>query len=109
MVSRSGTQPEPNIILLEKVDEALLRGLLTAHSKIPIEALYLDTKSVPIRYIAASRRLRYLHNILQKEESEMVRQIYEVQKEDTSPGGYRQYAKRKVSETCGRQSVKCSI
>ena len=28
-----------DIILLEKVDEALLRGLLTAHSKIPIEAL----------------------------------------------------------------------
>ena len=28
---------------LEKVDEALLRGILKAHSKIPIEALYLES------------------------------------------------------------------
>ena len=55
-----------DIILLEKVDEALLRGLLTAHSKVPLEALYLETKSVPLRFIAASRRLMYLHNILQR-------------------------------------------
>ena len=37
-----------DIIPLEKVDEALLRGLLQAHSKIPLEALYMETKSIPI-------------------------------------------------------------
>ena len=33
-----------NIIMLEKVDEALLRGILGAHPKIPLEALYLETR-----------------------------------------------------------------
>ena len=46
-----------DIKLLEKVDESLLRGILNAHSKIPVEALYLETGSVPIRYIISSRRL----------------------------------------------------
>ena len=46
-----------DIILLEKVDEALLRGILGAHPKIPLEALYLETKSLPIRFIVASRRI----------------------------------------------------
>ena len=45
---------EKDVSLLEKVDESLLRGVLSAHPKIPIEALYLETKSVPIRFILAS-------------------------------------------------------
>ena len=52
------------IVLLEKVDESLLRGLLQAHPKMPLEALYLKTKAVPIRYILASRVIIYLHTIL---------------------------------------------
>ena len=71
-----------------KVDEALLRALLNAHSKIPIEALYLETKSNPIRYIIASRRLMYLHSILQKKEDELVRKVYEAQKADPLPGDF---------------------
>ena len=55
-----------NIVLLEKVDEALLRGILGAHPKIPLEALYLETRSIPIRFIVASRRILYLHTILNK-------------------------------------------
>ena len=58
-----------DIITLEKVDEALLRGLLQAHSKIPLEALFLETKAVPLRYILASCRIMYLYNILQKDKS----------------------------------------
>ena len=77
-----------DIIPLEKVDEALLRGLLQAHSKIPLEALYMETKSIPIRYIVASRRIMYLHNILQKDEKEMVRRVYEAQKADPSQGDF---------------------
>ena len=77
-----------DIIPLEKVDEALLRGLLQAHSKIPLEALYLETKSIPIRYIVASRRIMYLQNILQRDKNEMVRRVYEAQKEDPSSGDF---------------------
>ena len=77
---------EDDLNILEKVDEALLRGILKSHSKIQLEALYLETASIPIRFIVASRRLLYLYNILQKSEDEMIRKVYELQKQDTSQG-----------------------
>ena len=55
---------------------------------LPVEALFLESKSIPMRYILASRRILYLHAMLQKEESEMVRRIYEAQKSDPSLGDF---------------------
>ena len=83
-----------DVIELEKVDETLLRGLLQAHPKIPLEALYLETKSIPIRYILASRRILYLHNILQKDENEMIRKIYNIQKENPTNGDFSELVKQ---------------
>ena len=74
--------------IFEKVDEALLRGILNAHPKIPIEALYLETKSIPIRFILASRRLMFMHAILQKNKEELVRKVFEAQKDDPIPGDF---------------------
>ena len=82
-----GTETK-DVILLEKVDEALLRGILGAHPKIPLEALYLETKSIPIRFIISSRRILYLHNILQKDKDEMISKIYAAQKEKPSKGDF---------------------
>ena len=79
---------EKDIMVLEKVDEALIRSILSAHPKIPLEALYLETKSVPIRFIVASRRIMYLHEILQRDEYEMVRQTYEAQKTQPIQGDF---------------------
>jgi hypothetical protein len=79
-----------DLSVLEKVDESLLRGLLKGHSKLPLEALYLETASLPIRHIVSSRRIMYLHNILQKSSDEIVRKVYEAQKQDTSPGDFYQ-------------------
>ena len=84
-------------VILEKVDEALLRGLLNAHPKTPLEALYLETKSIPIRYILASRRILYLYNILRKEKTEMVRKIYDVQKADPSKGDFSEIVKEDMA------------
>ena len=77
-----------HITLLEKVDEALLRGILGAHPKIPLEALYLETRSIPIRFVVASRRILYLHTILQKDRNEMILKIFEAQKMKPSPGDF---------------------
>ena len=65
-----------------------MRGLLGAHPKIPLEALCLETKSVPIRFIVASRRILYLHTILQRNSSEMLPRIYQAQKSNPSPGDF---------------------
>ena len=51
---------QKDLNVLEKVDEALLRGLLMAHAKIPLEALFLESSSIPIRFIVSSRRLMFI-------------------------------------------------
>ena len=76
------------IEMIEKVDEDLLRGLLKAHSKIPLEALYLETGCIPVRFIIKSRRLSYLHTILQKDSEELVKEVFEAQKNDPTAGDF---------------------
>ena len=77
-----------DIITLENVDEELLRELLQAHLKIPIDALFLETKAVPLCYIVARCRIMYLHNILQKDKNEIVHRVIEAQKSDPNPGDF---------------------
>ena len=68
------------------IDKYLLRGLVKAHAKVPIEHLYLETASVPIEYIISARRLIYLQTILQRPDEELIKQIYVHQKANPSPG-----------------------
>ena len=79
---------QSEIEMMEKVDEDLLRGLLKAHPKIPIEALYLETGTIPIRFTLKSRRLGYLHTILKKDSEELVKEVYEAQKNDPINGDF---------------------
>ena len=39
----------------EPIDEMLLRKVLSAHSKTPLELLYLETGNVPMRFILKFR------------------------------------------------------
>ena len=83
---------------LEKVDETLLRGLLKAHSKIPLEALYLETGAIPIRYIIKNRRLCYLYTILKKEDEELIKEVYNAQKSSPLEGDYCKLVDTDLSE-----------
>ena len=73
---------------IEKLDEALLRGILNAHAKVPIEALYLETGAIPVRYILKSRRINFLQNILKKHDEELVREVLNAQKESPLDGDF---------------------
>ena len=81
---------QAEIDMLEKVDEDLMRGLLQAHSKIPTEALFLEIGTIPIRYTLKSRRLSYLHTILSKDSDELIKEVYEAQKNDPIKGDFYQ-------------------
>ena len=65
---------------LEEVDEYLLRSIFKAHRKTPLEFLHLETGTVPIRFVMASRRMNYLHNILNENENELILKVYLAQK-----------------------------
>ena len=79
---------DDEVEMLEKVDEALLRGILNGHSKLPLEALFLETGSIRIRDILKSRRLCYLKTILQRDDEELVKEIYNAQKTDPIDGDF---------------------
>ena len=53
-----------------------------------MESLYLETGCIPIRFIIKSRRLSYLHNILQKDREELIREVFEAQKDDPKDGDF---------------------
>ena len=73
---------------LESIDEHLLRSLVKAHAKTPIEFLYLESGAIPIRFLISSRRLMYLRTILMKDDGELVKRMYRAQQNNPSPGDF---------------------
>ena len=69
---------EKNLNDLEAVDEQLLRDILSAHPKTAKELLYLETGSLPVRYVIMSRRLNFLHYILCEEEDTLLRRFLDM-------------------------------
>ena len=66
---------------LEHVDRTFFRRLFQVPKCTAIEAFYLETSALPIRHILIGRRLMYLWDILHKSENELVRKVYNSQKE----------------------------
>ena len=50
--------------------------------------MYLETNTLPIEFILASRRINYLHNILSKKDDELIKRIYQAQKKDPCKGDW---------------------
>ena len=65
---------ESDLTELEKVDKILLRRVLETPSSTPREMLYLELCASPIRNIIISRRLNFLHYILQKDDNSLIKQ-----------------------------------
>ena len=45
------------------LDKNLMKKIIGAQSKVPTELLFLETAAIPVRYILASRRANFFHNI----------------------------------------------
>ena len=70
---------ETDLDNLEKLDKILLRKILNAHSKVPIESLYLETGVVPLKIVVKSRRIMYLHHILSRKNNSLIKQFFQAQ------------------------------
>ena len=64
---------------LEKVDEQLMRRIMSAHSKTSIPALYLELGCVPIRFIIMQRRIGFPWYILNEPENSLIRNVFNSQ------------------------------
>ena len=58
------------------LDQYLIRKIIGAYSKVPVEFLFLETSAIPIDFILTSRRLNYLHTILSRGDNELTKKIY---------------------------------
>ena len=70
---------DAEISQLGKVDEYLLREIMDAHSKTAREFLYLETGTIPLRFLVMSRRLSYLHHLLTRNENELIHKFFKAQ------------------------------
>ena len=74
------------LVKLESVDQALLRGILKCHSKTPKEFLHLESGTVPLRWIITQRRLNYLRHISGRPDNELLKRVFLAQKEQPTKG-----------------------
>ena len=65
---------------LEVVDHQLLRHIVGAHAKVPIEFLYLETGLILLTDTVRIRRMLFLQNILKRTDNELIKRIYVSQK-----------------------------
>ena len=64
---------------LEKIDESLLRQILEAPCSTPKEMLYLEMGLLPIRFIIMSRRMNFLHSILNEKQESLIYRFFRAQ------------------------------
>ena len=101
---------DTEIKIFESVDEYLLRLLVGAHTKTPLEFLYLETGATPIRFILACRRLIYLQTILKRSNSELTKRIYLAQKEEPTKGDFYCLVLKDfqmIGETLNENEIEC--
>ena len=85
---------EKRIEAFEKLEQTFFRKILKAHSKTPIEAIYLELGVLPIRYHLMKRRIMYLHTIIQRDNKEITKQVVMAQKEEGRKGDFYSQAKQ---------------
>ena len=83
---------------LEQVDESLLRNLLQSHPKTPIEFLYLETGSVPVRHILSSRRINFLKTLLSRDDEEVTKRVLMEQLKNPCQGDFSQLVKEDLEK-----------
>ena len=66
---------------LEVIDHSIIRLITGAQAKVPVEMLYLETALLPVKSVISVRRLSYLHTILNRQEGELIKQIYTAMKD----------------------------
>ena len=61
-----------NIEDLEKIDQILMKRIFEAPTTTPIKALYLESGSYPLRFHIKTRRVMFLHYLLNRGSNEII-------------------------------------
>ena len=72
----------------QRIEQTFFRKILQAHSKTPIEAIYLELGVIPLRYHLIRRRILYLHDIMNRNADELTTMVVEAQKVKSYKGDF---------------------
>ena len=89
---------------LEQIDEQLLRRILEVGSGCPKEMLYLDTGTIPIRFIITYRRIMFLHYILNQDQGSLIYRFYTAQEKNPSRNDWSVTVENDIKELGIKQS-----
>ena len=93
----------------ERIEQNFFRKILKAHSKTPIEAIYLELGVLPLRFHIMKKRILYLHDIMNREDGELTKQVVTQQKISCYEGDfYPQVCQDMVSLSISEQDLKCT-
>ena len=79
---------ENNLQDLGVIDNKILRIITGAHSKVPVEMLYIETSQLPISHVISVRRLIYWHTIIRRHKEEITSQVYNAMKDKPEKGDW---------------------
>ena len=68
-----------------EVNKYLLRGLVEAHAKVPLEHLYLELAALLIPYVLFVKRMIYLQTIMREHDNKITMKVYLCQKSSPLP------------------------
>ena len=72
----------------EVIEHKILRLILGAQKKVPVEMPYLETAELPLKHGISVRRLLCLHTIIKRHKSEITRKVYTEMKEEPYKGDW---------------------
>ena len=78
----------------EKIEQGFFRKILAAHSKTPVECLYLELGIVPFRFKVMTRRVMYFHNLMNREDEELTKKVLLLQMDRNYKGDVGQQIKK---------------
>ena len=76
----------------------LLRRILESPGSTPKEMLYLELACLPIRFILMSRRVMFLHTILQECEQSLLHRFFQAQNKNPTKGDWCQSAQKSLDD-----------
>ena len=84
----------------EDLDRLLLRKVLKTPISTPKEALYLELGIIPLGVLIKSKRIKYLHYILSRNESEMIHQFFKTQWYNPTKGDWTETVRLDLEDFC---------
>ena len=79
---------EERIKALERTEQTFFRKILQAHSKTPIEAIYLELGVIPLRFHLMKRRIMYYVEVMGRNDNEITKQVVLAQMECCYEGDF---------------------